>query len=94
MWIDYVNGTDYGVYNTSGACLSCKTRCKHDSKCGGVECGDEYCSWWKIGICGTAEKQNVESTGHTTCMKYDEGSDLLWWKYQILILYNKMAVLD
>ena len=50
--------------------------CRNDSKCDGVECGENYkCYWWGLGICGNTEKQFKETrTMNRTCMKTDEGA--------------------
>ena len=68
-------GLQYGFYDISGDCEICKTRCRNDSNCGGIECGrEDQCMYWKNGECGTLEKQIREDPTYKTCMKYDEGT--------------------
>ena len=45
---------DWGYYDEKdGDCLKCKDQCNHDPNCGAIECGNNYCSWWKVGICNS-----------------------------------------
>ena len=51
-WKDHVKGQDWDYYSESdGDCPLCQQRCKEDSNCGAIECGDSYCSWWSRGKC-------------------------------------------
>ena len=66
-WGDYEASQDWGYYSkTNGNCQECQDRCNKDKTCGAVECGKEYCSWWKTGTC----TRSVASSGRIfTCWK-------------------------
>ena len=49
------------------ACGECQQKCAQDDNCGAVDCDDNYCSWWKIGIC-TLEDADHDSD-YSTCRK-------------------------
>ena len=49
------------------ACGECQQKCAQDDNCGVVDCSDNYCSWWKIGIC-TLEDADHDSD-YSTCRK-------------------------
>ena len=72
-WSDYVEGLDWGYYSKSnGDCSICKQRCSHDINCGSIECGNNYCSWWKKGKC-TAEQSNHANSADLTCRRDSAG---------------------
>ena len=90
-----LHGGQYGFYDLNGDCDSCKSECKNDSNCAGVECGkNSKCVWWKHGECGTLAQQARDDPSYKTCMKYDEGklgkfSNIFLfsnWKTNFLIL--------
>ena len=65
-WSDYIENQDWGYYSTTeGDCEPCQDKCDQDQNCGAVECGDGYCSWWKVGTCSTS---NADLYGYT-CFK-------------------------
>ena len=53
---DYIKGEDWDYYPEIIGCNKCKEKCYSDAKCGGVECGAGYCSWWKVGKCSTPQE--------------------------------------
>ena len=66
-WADYKEGEDWDYYSrTDGDCFKCQDQCNKDENCGAVECGESYCSWWKIGKCSI--KEEFAATYHT-CQK-------------------------
>ena len=68
-WSNYDKNTDWGYYSkTNGDCTVCKDRCGNDTKCGAVECGGKYCTWWKIGKCISENERNPSRT-YYTCQK-------------------------
>ena len=70
IWKFKQENTDWGYYSkTNGDCVTCKRTCDNDTMCGGVECGQGYCSWWKIDACLPHEL----TTGGFTCLKPTEG---------------------
>ena len=71
-WKNYVKGQDWDYYSeTNGSCFDCKRRCNDDNNCGAIECGDNYCSWWKKGEC--KEGDNTNNTLLFTCRHTSEG---------------------
>ena len=69
FWETYEENTDWGYYSrTNGDCSSCQDQCSMDKKCGAVECGEYYCSWWKVGKCSTSTDEEHHS-GFKTCRK-------------------------
>ena len=75
-WKNYQYGEAFGYYrNTAVDCLNCQKRCNEDEiNCGGVECGGTHCSWWKTGVCATAEEKVISTvgTGVYTCIKEND----------------------
>ena len=68
-WADYTENTDWGYYSsTNGDCSSCRERCNNDVNCGGIECDDGDCSWWKKGSCHTNDVLG-NCAKATTCLK-------------------------
>ena len=66
-WDEYEENNDWGYYDKNdGDCLKCQDQCNQDPNCGAIECGDHYCSWWKIGKCLMEEEF---STTYYTCRK-------------------------
>ena len=62
-----------GYYSkTIGDCNKCEHMCDMDANCGGVECGQDYCIWWKIGECTSEEERRDQNWRYITCMKTDE----------------------
>lgn len=56
-WSRYVKNQDWGYYSeTDGDCFKCQDQCNKDANCGAVECGEGYCSWWKVGKCSKADE--------------------------------------
>jgi len=52
IWDHDVEGSDWGIYDgADGGCTTCQQRCTADPNCWAVECGGQYCSWWKSGMC-------------------------------------------
>ena len=71
-WKNYVKGQDWDYYSeTNGNCSDCKQRCNDDSNCGAIECGNDYCSWWKKGECKEGDITN--NTLLFTCRLTPEG---------------------
>ena len=59
-------GEDWGYYSgTNGDCNYCQIKCNSDRKCGGIECGTSYCTWWKVGVCSLLDS---DKNGYT-CRK-------------------------
>ena len=66
-WDNYVENEDWGYYDkNNGDCFRCEDQCSKDENCGSVECGDDYCSWWKVGKCKVEEEFLTE---YYTCRK-------------------------
>ena len=67
VWDNYKKNEDWGYFSEKDDdCERCRTKCTYDLKCGAVECGHGYCSWWKVGKCRSWSEQN----GHVdTCYK-------------------------
>ena len=64
-WNKYQENKDWGKYeDLSGDCKACTERCDTDPNCWAVECGGDYCSWWKPGIC---EVLDADSFSQKTC---------------------------
>ena len=62
-----------GYYSkTIGDCNKCQHMCDMDVNCGGVECGQDYCIWWKVGECTSEEERRDRNWRYITCMKTDE----------------------
>ena len=56
-WTDYEENKDWGYYSkTDGDCFTCQDSCNKDDNCGSVECGEDYCSWWKDQTCSREEE--------------------------------------
>ena len=56
-WVNYEEHEDWGYYSrTNGDCLTCQDQCSTDDNCGAIECGEDYCSWWKVGKCSIDEE--------------------------------------
>ena len=68
---------DWGYYDQNdGNCLRCKGQCSKDPNCGAVECGNGWCSWWKVGKCQNEE----EFTGAVyTCRKGKDRRKIYWF---------------
>lgn len=65
FWNKYQENKDWGYYDDLGGdCKACTDRCDTDSNCWAVECGGDYCSWWKPGIC---KESDADSFGQNTC---------------------------
>ena len=61
--------------------------CRNDASCAGIECGpNRGCLIWNDGYCGTLEKQLRVNENYSTCMKYDEGDNLLLYEFYIGIM--------
>ena len=70
---DYLEGLDWGYYSKSnGDCSTCKQHCSDDINCDSIECGNNYCSWWKKGKC-TSEQSDHASTAHVFCLRDSAG---------------------
>ena len=68
-WSDYQENEDWGYYSeTEGDCSKCQYLCSNDTNCGAVECGDGYCSWWKVGKCIKEEEWTLGNS-YSTCRK-------------------------
>ena len=66
-WPDYKEGVDWGYYSkTDGSCTKCQKTCSMDKACGSLECGNGYCSWWKVGKCSSKSEQTSD---YYTCRK-------------------------
>ena len=49
-WSDYIEDVDWGYFSkVDGDCIKCRENCSNDVNCGALECGKNYCSWWKVG---------------------------------------------
>ena len=87
---------DWNYYSrTEGKCPECQERCDTDENCGAVECGKNYCAWWKKGVCTRSEatytvsgnfwslngsiQPSLEPSTLYTCWKGNY--KLLWVKY-------------
>ena len=84
----YNEDEDWGYYSkTKGDCNYCKIQCNSDPNCGGIECGAEYCSWWKVGICSLLDS----NTNRHTCRKNSIGIQKL--SFNILyIIWIKTSI--
>ena len=71
-WEEYENDTDYGYYlNANGSCSHCMRLCDLDQYCEGIECGFDYCSWWKNGKCQKPQEYSLKNTRPMkTCLKF------------------------
>ena len=66
----YTENVEYGYYSRkNGDCLSCQDRCSSDEDCGGLECGLNYCLWWKHGKCNKVQERNKIDKTLQTCLK-------------------------
>ena len=66
-WIIYEKDRDWGYYSkTDDDCAECQMKCNLDPNCGAVECGEGYCSWWKVGKCRSLSEFNQNAY---TCRK-------------------------
>ena len=60
---EYENNTDYGFYSKeNGNCDICIGLCDSDKECEGIECGWNYCSWWKNGKCKKRQEYTIKSS--------------------------------
>ena len=70
-WSNYMKGKHWDYYSeTNGDCHNCKQLCHSDAKCGAIECGSNYCSWWKKEICKVG---NFSDSDYFTCRRSIEG---------------------
>ena len=62
---------DWGYYSKdTGNCSNCTKLCEKNETCEAVECGEDYCSWWKNGQCNEYYKLTSANKGDLhTCMK-------------------------
>ena len=62
---------DWGYYfHDNEDCRLCKGYCMKDSECQSVECGKDYCIWWKNGKCDDAHELTHSMAGlGLTCLK-------------------------
>ena len=76
-WETSVRNIDWGYYSTeNGNCSLCMDTCDKNLSCEAVECGDNYCSWWKNGKCNDVYELSDLNYGIVrTCIKrlYDKG---------------------
>ena len=76
VWDYSKEGEDWGYYSknskSDGECYSCRQRCSSDPNCSGVECGSNYCSWWKNGKCSLLESSHYSGSVYT-CRKRSIG---------------------
>ena len=69
----YIQGQDWDYYSkTDGDCNKCKQRCTNDIYCGAIECGNNYCSWWKNGKCKVGDSDD-SNTRVFTCRRPPRG---------------------
>ena len=88
MWSDY-NTTDWGMYaDANGNCTACRVKCSEDPGCGAFECGTDYCSYWKKGVCESTADATVNNTRYFTCRK--QGSVYFWIDLKNLIVYRRI----
>ena len=84
-WSDF-NTTDHGKYpDANGNCTACHILCSEDSNCGAFECGTDYCSYWKKGVCESIADATVNNTRYFTCRK--QGSVYLNIDSQKITMY-------
>ena len=66
-WNNYKKNTDWGFYSKEDDdCERCRMKCSLDPICSAVECGEGYCSWWKVGNCRSSSEKNGYAN---TCYK-------------------------
>ena len=70
-----VKDIDWGYYSTKdGDCSKCMYLCSKDQDCETVECGGNYCKWWKNGKCDDEKELTLLSNGTVlTWQKYQNG---------------------
>ena len=84
-WSAYIEGQDWGFYKNNGqhinSCKACMSRCDNTTSCGSIECGPDqpltdgtvlrgYCSWWREGLCETAQEFSTNPHNYIwTCKK-------------------------
>ena len=67
-WRNHQENVEWGYYSkTSGNCKYCKIKCSQDVNCGAIECGSDYCAWWKRSSCTI--KDVFYESDHLTCYK-------------------------
>jgi len=65
--------------------------CDADSNCWAVECGGDYCSWWKNGVCGVSES---DSTYHTCRSTVGSAQEESVGKYLSADLVDEISMMD
>ena len=78
--------------DANGNCTACRIQCSQDSNCGAFECGTDYCSYWKKGVCESIADATVNNTRYFTCRK--QGSVYLFIDSQKITIYLNMFVAD
>ena len=70
-WNPDKENVDWGYYqNQTGGCKSCIQACDQDIDCSAVECGSNYCSWWKNSQCRNPDITSDDEDDSTrTCVK-------------------------
>ena len=70
-WDMDAKNIDWGYYSTAnGNCSFCVETCGKNVDCEAVECGGDYCSWWKNGKCKEVHELSRAFGGETqTCIK-------------------------
>ena len=62
-WSSFEKDEDWGYYSEIGGdCSACRSECSNDPNCWAVECGNTYCSWWRIGKCKAEERTSFDYT--------------------------------
>jgi len=75
FWNKYQENKDWGKYeDLSGDCKACTERCDTDPNCWAVECGGDYCSWWKPGICEVLDADTFSQKTCRTSTRTEESS--------------------
>jgi len=66
-WNNYKKHSDWDFYSKEDDdCERCRMKCSIDPMCSAVECGEGYCSWWKVGNCRSSSEKNGYAN---TCYK-------------------------
>ena len=105
-WDDFTQDVNWGYYSEGDAdgtddlsqCTVCQAACAADANCGAVECGGDYCAWWRVGSC-TIEQANTtfdliltcRSAGHADTMSPTPGPPPVPTRRYVLANYDYMT---